>query len=629
MNSAANTAYAEERESHDTPSLRLTVATISSSVADDTYAVWVVRTVIVAVAGALAWYTWGHWGDLQIDSGREMYVPASILQGKLLYRDLWYMYGPLAPYVQALVFRIFGVSLNVLYGLGLTLTISCALLIFEIGRMFDLKAAAAAAPSIFFLAESFNPFIFNFVLPYSYAASMGCVLGLTCLYFALRHARTGRTRELAVAAVFAGLTVLAKQEFGLACLVVIGFEATASSILQRSFRAWVRNSLVSLIGLSPAIAVYGWFIWKVSAKSLFVVNWIQTPGTFFMRTFGARTTALQGFRFVPQEWLLAFGSAALSMGLWFAIAFLNCVVIRKLRVRKPSLIAGVVLGDIFVALFILGLVPHSETLPLLLAQAIFPKGLYVLGCCFLFQALWKVWHSPDHRLALADAALGLYAIGVSVRVMMELTPSRFHYATFFNPPLFIVFVLLISQVIRAASRSMDRKSQDILIVLMIGAQATLLLVGFCPRPKLLPARLKTDLGTIYTKPDMAAVFPQVISFMKTRTRNHKDFVVVPSAPGLYFFAGMQAPTRWYTAEPGVISPEDQRELANDIATNRVEFVLIHNRPVREFGIAGFGLGYNQVIYQWLMAHYTKVGQFGPIDRRPDSFQVEVYQRNAQ
>jgi hypothetical protein len=30
-----------------------------------------------------------------------------------------------------------------------------------------------------------------------------------------------------------------------------------------------------------------------------------------------------------------------------------------------------------------------------------------------------------------------------------------------------------------------------------------------------------------------------------------------------------------------------------------------------------------------MAHYTKVGQFGPIDRRPDSFQVEVYQRNAQ
>jgi hypothetical protein len=213
--------------------------------------------------------------------------------------------------------------------------------------------------------------------------------------------------------------------------------------------------------------------------------------------------------------------------------------------------------------------------------------------------------------------------------MMELTPSRFHYATFFNAPLFIVFVVLISRVIRIASQSIDKRSRDTLVGLMLSAEAALLLIGFFPKPNLLPSPLKTDYGTIYTTPGLAAVFPEVISFMKTHTHNRRDIVILPEAPSLYFFAGAQAPTRWYTAEPGIIDPEHQEELAKDIAANNVEYVLIPSRSVKEYGIEGFGVGYNHVIYQWLMTHYSKVGQFGPIENNsPEPFRVEVYRRNS-
>ena len=69
----------------------------------------VARLAIAAVFVVLAAYSWARWGDLQVDCGREVYVPIEILKGRMLYRDLWYPYGPLVPYAQALLLWIFGV----------------------------------------------------------------------------------------------------------------------------------------------------------------------------------------------------------------------------------------------------------------------------------------------------------------------------------------------------------------------------------------------------------------------------------------------------------------------------------------------------------------------------------------
>src|SRR5208282_2351240 len=80
------------------------------------------RTAIIAVALVLACLTWAHWGDLQTDCGRELYVPLEILRGKLLYRDVWYPYGPLAPYVEAALVAIFGQHLTAFYLFGLAIT---------------------------------------------------------------------------------------------------------------------------------------------------------------------------------------------------------------------------------------------------------------------------------------------------------------------------------------------------------------------------------------------------------------------------------------------------------------------------------------------------------------------------
>ena len=51
----------------------------------------------------------GHYSGLLIDFGREVYYPEQILNGKILYKDLFNIYGPLAYQFNAILYKLFGV----------------------------------------------------------------------------------------------------------------------------------------------------------------------------------------------------------------------------------------------------------------------------------------------------------------------------------------------------------------------------------------------------------------------------------------------------------------------------------------------------------------------------------------
>src|SRR5271168_3446695 len=103
------------------------------------------RGSIVAAAMFIVLLTWGHWGDIQVDCGKELYVPYEILRGKLLYRDIFYPYGPLPPYLGALLIELFGQHLVVFYLFGIAVAIGCSVLLLEMGSMLEGRAAGLTA----------------------------------------------------------------------------------------------------------------------------------------------------------------------------------------------------------------------------------------------------------------------------------------------------------------------------------------------------------------------------------------------------------------------------------------------------------------------------------------------------
>src|SRR6202030_3268846 len=104
------------------------------------------------------------------------------------------------------------------------------------------------------------------------------------------------------AAFCTSLALLTKQEFGLTCLATLGFEAVASSVGRRSWGDLLKTGLACGAGLLPAVAVYTFLIWKLSARAIFIDNWVMTPGTYIMKRFGPQHMAKAGFRFGLAEW---------------------------------------------------------------------------------------------------------------------------------------------------------------------------------------------------------------------------------------------------------------------------------------------------------------------------------------
>ena len=53
-------------------------------------------------------------GLMLIDTGREFYIPQQMLEGNVLYKDIYNIYGALSYQINAVLMAIFGQKINVL-----------------------------------------------------------------------------------------------------------------------------------------------------------------------------------------------------------------------------------------------------------------------------------------------------------------------------------------------------------------------------------------------------------------------------------------------------------------------------------------------------------------------------------
>lgn len=592
---------------------------------------WRARIFIFAIFIGLTFYTWERWGDLSVDTGREMYVPSMLAQGKMLYRDLWYPYGPLAPYLQALFFHIFGVHLVVLYVSGLAITLCFALVLYGLSRRFMPPAGAALVP-LGFLMQAFLPSLFNYVLPYAYASAYGSLFGVVCLYFLVRYLRHERGPNLLLSGLAAGLALLTKQEFGAVCWLVLAVALLGDYWTHRSIRRLGKQALQCVPGLAVFLLGFGWFVWRLSLQFILFKNFQSTPGSYFMRTFGAKWVADRGLRFEPSEILHTMGIALLCLGVWLCAAWVARSAISRRWFSVRSVYVVLVAA---IATALMGFVRHSHWEGYLFWHRsyaeflFFPIGMFWIACVvFLWTAVQFLRTRKHEHLALA--AVSAYGFACGIRIMVQVEPRN--YAIFYNSVIFLTFIYVLVSIMQWVSSSLPRVTGRPLLFGLLTMEAAGLFAILLPVPfpdYELPSALHTDYGTIYTTRDKAAVFRPAIAFMKEQKALGKKVLVLPEEAPLYFFAGMQAPSRWYQLSPGLLLPEDEDTYIAGLRAAGIDYILLANHSAFEYGVPYFGLDFNRKIYRWIQDNYEVGGEFGHFVReRGSPYGLQTYRKRV-
>jgi hypothetical protein len=170
------------------------------------------------------------WIFFPWDVGREMLVPYRLLQGDVLYRDIFYHYGPLAPYLVSWLWKFTPVSLNTFYFLGTTISIFCIWLVYRLSLKISGYPFATLIALFFINFYIFRPTRGNLIFPYSLAYSLSTFLTLSVLMLAVRYLEKKENFILFLLSFLIGIMMVTKIEYALASFATVLFIISIKNI---------------------------------------------------------------------------------------------------------------------------------------------------------------------------------------------------------------------------------------------------------------------------------------------------------------------------------------------------------------------------------------------------------------
>jgi hypothetical protein len=611
---------------------------------------WVAFIAVSFVFGLAV--SWDRWGNPLVDCGREMNQPLRLVRGEMLYSEVRHIYGPLSPYINAALYRVFGPSLGVLYADGILTAIVILSLVYWLSRRLMGPAASTAATLSVMWLCAFKQ-AGNYVLPYSYSALHGCALGLVTLALLIRFVElrgqeqdvaapespespenmngrvsgslTGRaSASLILAGVAAGLAMLAKTEMGLAA-VCAGVIAAVLSGYPSSRRA----SISGVMFIAPAallvLGVYGYIGslvgWRTLAEdSLLFLRHLPPDLVYFNKR-------VSGFDQPVQSLIQMFGAAARLASLAVTIAAISMLLTRRRKTPAPARVA---IGDLSVSdagrasygqiwlllaasILVFVLIPFTSSLAWetgpYLAMPLLLLGLLGLELARHRKQISNGVFTPRTIVLLI---VMVYALASLARVILRVR-SGGAYSSYLLPASVIIFTYAWAHTFadlfrEGSTRSLARNIAIGLILADALLTAALLSYRFLDKNRFV---LATDRGMMLTIPDVGEAMKEAIILIKRETVEGEPVAVMPEGTSLNFFTNRPNPLREEITTPGYLDLESEERAINQLKQSNTRFVLVTNRPTSEFGPKVFGRDYCQVLMHWIEQNFEECAILGP------------------
>jgi Dolichyl-phosphate-mannose-protein mannosyltransferase len=565
------------------PRIAVTAATIAPA------ALGVLAVVLVAA-------TWGTWGDLDSDTGFDLLAGARVADGDLPYRDFTYYYGPLAPAITGLVSWLAGAGVAPGVAVGLAIVAAIVAATYALARTVvgPLGAFVAAAITV---AVAVTPNNYSYVLPHTYAATLG-TLGLLVLLLCLaRYSRDGRRAWIVAAGTSAGLVALTKPEVTAAALAA----AAAWLLVRRSRSGSVRREAALLFGpalLVPGLA-YGALLTAVSPHALVFENlWprdeLAAGGDVLLR---ARMP-------LTAEGLAQVGGRFLLYAAGAAVLVLVAREIERGGRRRTWLVAGCAVAGLL-AVGVAAVKPDGLRDGFYYVWGWIPVGAIVAVAVLLV----RFRRGPRAGSTSADIQLpAAVALAILAATCLAFTFHgwRPQMAVYYAP---LAAILLVRLHLVELARGRAAYALGVAWVTFAAAGGLYLALNEAGRERM---TVRGPGGSLAEAPAEGALYQRALDAIAAHSRPGEPILVTPLMTGLYVVADRTSPLRQISTLPsGLPTRADERAAIARLERADVRLAITDaSRRWPGYGHTTFGDSFQRELAGWIEDRFRRVERIG-------------------
>jgi hypothetical protein len=579
------------------PVTRGRLASLGQSITRSTSAHSLAAALMVGTAFVgCAWLSWRRLGSLIIDGGHELEVPRRLLEGAVLYRDVSWSWGPLAPWVNAALYRLFGVHSDTLMWAGLVTAALAALGLYLLTRRFAGPFTSAWVAIAFIAGCAFSRrgdvAIFNFVAPFNFSATYGITLAIWSVLLLVRHARSGRPATLAASAVMAGLVALTKIETAFAVAVAHG--AFLLTDLPRPSRArvisWGSGLVAGAVGYGVAAWASQGLVWRSLVELLNGGSRFYVGDSMGIREVGR---SLQDVALSFIAW-----TVVLAAAYWAAR---RAAQPREWGLRALAWVVLLVLPAFFLerTLFRAAPIPAFD-----LERTFFRAApiLLAAGLGWIVVSRGREGESALDGRWREHLVVWAFALGALPRILLR--TGLDHYGFYLLPPTFVCVAIGMTRYLATrygpllSPRALTLAASTVLAGVALGR----LVVSY---PQLTKPVSEVRTARVHRLVDARgpeATFIPYLSALPPST----ICAAVPEGTGIIFASGLTPPSDGMTAyiPPNLHEPGVQQRILQAWERRPPEFIVYWDDDQSSvFGYAGFGKDYGVELARWISERY--------------------------
>lgn len=477
----------------------------------------------------------GHYSGILIDFGREVYYPEQILQGKVLYKDLFNIYGPLSYQINAVLYKIFGAKLSTLYIIGGLCSILAVSGIYLIAKRFLGGFLSFCIGFITISISIATTSIFNFHFPYSWSVLYGLIGFLYSLYFLLKFNDDKKSINLIISSLLAGICIANKYDFLLYGFVVLFFIVKYKD--WKAFLSFISIPLLSfgvlfIQGLKINDLVNSLAITSAMTKSKTLTYFYQNSGIYFHP------------KVIMTDFIL-FLKTAIPFGIILLGAFLFY-------------------RNKFLSIF-LSIIGYISYIWIFSANTKIAFGFFPI---FLLISAIVMYKKFDVKLII----LIISALAVSAKVFWVLL--LYSYGNFYFPILLIAILALFFKIL---PQKLEKTAGIYLIITSVFYLSTNFYML-----SLVKNKVETPKGIIYTSKELAQSTNELDEFINKSTNPTDKIVIFPEGMTVNFLTQRNSDDFYNSLLPLYTESLGENKIINHYKENIPEYIIFNNLNMKDY-----------------------------------------------